>query len=151
MSKFLTLAFIGLVAFSLFRGGKGKSSVPFPNAVISEATPVQEVPAENRIRVVLFTGTEWCPACQHLDRSVIKTERWREFAANEILFEVFDIPADRSAVTDEARTMMNQYNIRAFPTMLVLDRQNEILSQQVGSGPPVENYKKWIRDHASFY
>ena len=32
-----------------------------------------------------------------------------------------------------------------------IDAQYKELSRQVGSGPPVENYKAWIRQHASYY
>jgi|GEM_PF-5396678 len=31
--------------------------------------------------------------------------------------------------------------------MLVLDSENNELSRQVGAGPPVENFKVWIRGH----
>jgi hypothetical protein len=35
--------------------------------------------------------------------------------------------------------------------MVVLDRGGKELSRQVGSGPPVENYKDWIRRHSAYY
>lgn len=121
----------------------------FPRQVISRSTPVQTVPKDQRLRVVLFTGTEWCGACQHLDQSVIATPAWKEFAAKEIQFRAFDFAADRSKVPAAYQKMAQQYNVRGFPTMVVIDENNELLSRQVGSGPPVENWKAWIRGHAS--
>jgi len=35
--------------------------------------------------------------------------------------------------------------------VLVLDENYEELSRQVGSGPPVENWKAWIRGHEKIY
>jgi len=57
---------------------------------------VKKIAKENRIKVVLFTGTNWCPACRQLDKSVISTPAWKEFVANEIRFFSFNIPSDRS-------------------------------------------------------
>lgn len=128
-------------------GGK----VKFPMTVISKATGVETVAGEDRIRVLLFTGTEWCPACQHLDQSVIGTEEWKEFAGNEIRFRGFDFPVDRSRVPENVATLAKRYKIEAWPTMLVLGPDNEEISRQVGSGAPVENYKAWIRRHRKFY
>ncbi|MCB1229190.1 MAG: thioredoxin family protein [Verrucomicrobiae bacterium] len=151
MGRFLVVIAVLALAFYVLRGRNGGGAVGFPRAVISQPTAAKSVPADNRIQVILFTGTEWCPACQQLDRSVIKTPAWQEFVAKEIQFRSFDFSADQSQVPDLYRRMASQYNVRGYPTMLVLDRNHEVLSRQVGSGPPVENWKAWIRGHEKFY
>lgn len=148
MSKLIPIVLVALIAYSLFRGNSG-GKVDFPMRVISQPTPVKTVPQDQRVRVVLFTGTEWCGACQQLDQSVISTPAWKEFAAKEIQFRAFDFAADRGKVPAAYQKMAQQYNVRGFPTMLVIDENNEVLSRQVGCGPPVENWKAWIRGHAS--
>lgn len=140
------LLLIGLVVFGIYlfaKRGAGKESMS--SVVISEPTPVQTVTADQRIRVVLFTGTEWCPACRHLDSTVIATPAWQEFADGELDFQKIDVPADRSRVTEADRALISRHGVRSYPTMVVLDRSGKELSRQVGSGPPVENYKDWIR------
>lgn len=134
----------------MFRKSSG-GEVDFPMTLMSKPTPVKSVEPSNRVKVVLFTGTEWCPACQHLDKNVINTAAWRDFAAKEIQFRSIDIPADRSRAPAYAQRLASQYGVSAYPTMLVLDQDSEVLSRQVGSGPPVENYKAWIRGHQEFY
>jgi thioredoxin-related protein len=146
------LLIIGLVILGLYLSVKrdgGKEAMS--RYVISEATPVQTVAADKRIRVILFTGTEWCPACSRLDSSVIATPAWQEFARGELSFQKVDVPADRSRVTDADRALISRHNVRGYPTMIVLDRAGKELSRQVGSGPPVENYKDWIRRHSEYY
>lgn len=150
MNKLLPIAVIAVLAFLLMKG-RSDGEVDFPMRMMTAPTPVKSVPKENRIKVVLFTGTEWCPACQQLDRGVISTPAWMEFASKEIQFRSFDFPADRSTMPASAQRMAQQYGVRAFPTMLVLSSDNEVLSKQVGSGPPTENYKAWIRGHQEFY
>ncbi len=146
------IIFLGLVAACYFglKGG-GERGVAFPRVVISTPTAVTETPATDRIRVLLFTGTEWCPACMNLESSVISTPAWKEFAAKEIRFLSVNIPADQSKAGAKDLAMLRTYGVHSFPTMLVLDSKGDELSRQVGSGAPVENYKEWIRRHASFY
>lgn len=151
MKNFLLIvALLGLAAYYLSnRHGGGK--VDFPQTVISAATPVKAVEESKKVRVLLFTGTEWCPACKALESEVISTPAWKDFAAREIQFRVFNFPADRSKVSPAMQRMAQQYGVRAFPTMLVIGPDHEEISRQVGAGPPVENYKSWIRGHERFF
>lgn len=150
MGRLLLIIVIAVVCYQILKPGQG-GKVEFPNLVISTPTPVKATPPAEKIRVILFTGTQWCPACRHLDSSVIADPAWREFAAQEIRFLSVDIPADRSAAKPNDLTMVNTYGVRAYPTMVVLDAAGKELSRQVGSGAPVENYKERIRRHAPFY
>ena len=150
MSRFLFFAFLAVLAFSIFRG-KSNGVADFPMQVIQQPTPVKSVPADQRVQVLLFTGTEWCPACMNLDKSVIRTEAWKEFTSREIQFRALDFSADRSRVPEAYNQMAKQYNVRSFPTMLVIGKDHEELSRQVGSGPPVENWKAWIRAHEKHF
>lgn len=150
MSRFLQVLAILFFAFVLFRANSG-DAVTFPQTVLSEATPAEAVPADRRIRVLLFTGTGWCGACQHLDRSVVATPAWKEFSEKEIRFRSVDLPADRSKAPPADLSLAKRFRVTGYPTMIVLDGKSEELSRQVGSGPPVENYKAWIRQHARFY
>ncbi len=146
------LLIIGLVVLGIHlyvKRESGKESMS--RFVISEATPVRTASSDQRIRVILFTGTEWCPACVHLESSVIGTPAWQEFARAELAFQKVDVPADRNRVTEADRALISRYGVRSYPTMVVLDRAGKELSRQAGSGPPVENYKDWIRRHSDYY
>jgi hypothetical protein len=57
MRRFFQLAVIGLLAYVLLgRGGGVKESMS--RIVISEPTAVRNLPYNERVRVILFTGTE---------------------------------------------------------------------------------------------
>ena len=150
MKKLIPFVLVAVLGF-FFANGKSKEQVKFPTTVISKATGVNSLPKEERIRVLLFTGTEWCPACKHLESTVMGTDEWKEFAAKEIRFRAFDFPSDRSGVPENVMHMVKRYKVEGYPTILVLGPDNEELSRQVGSGPPVENFKSWIRKHKKFY
>lgn len=147
------LLFVALLGVALYHywGRKGGGGEAMSRFVISESTPVQKVSPDKRIRVILFTGTEWCGACQQLASSVISKPGWKEFAANELVFHEIDVPVDRSRVKSTDQALISKYGVSGYPTMVVLDRTGKELSRQVGSGPPLENYKDWIRRHAKHY
>ncbi|MBL9153741.1 MAG: thioredoxin family protein [Verrucomicrobiales bacterium] len=151
MGRFLILCALGALLLSIIKGGRGGGEVDFPMIQINQVTPTSLQPENKKIRVVLFTGTEWCGACQHLDSTVIGTAAWQDFAKKELRFRVVDIPADRSKASQSDLRLAQQFGVRGYPTMVVMDAQNEELSRQVGSGAPVENYKAWIRKHSQFY
>jgi thiol:disulfide interchange protein len=146
----LILALLGLAAY-FFKNRSGGGKVDFPMTAMSATTQVKAVEESKKVRVLLFTGTEWCPACKTLESQVIATPAWKEFASREIQFRVFNFPADRSKVSAAMQRMAQQYGVRAFPTMLVIGPDHQEISRQVGSGPPVENYKAWIRSHERFF
>jgi len=160
MVRFLVVLLIAAIGYKIFfgrgseeggeAGGKagGKAGGAFPARVISEATPVREIPAEKRVRVILFTGTEWCPPCRQLDQSVISKAPWKEFAEKEILFRCVDIPRDGSRAPAGDRELVSRYGVRSFPTMVIVDRSGRELARRSGGGAPVENYKAWIRGYA---
>ena len=147
VSAILLLAGI-YFGYTKMSGGGG---VKFPMKVISNSSPAKSVPEAEQIPVILFTGTEWCPACVNLDKAVIKTDQWKEFVGKEIKFRSFDFPADQSKVPPEIAELAKNYDVTGFPTLLVLDSNHEVIGRQVGSGPPVENYKEWIRRHQELF
>jgi thioredoxin-related protein len=130
-------------AFTRNAGGGG---VAFPRYV-QDPTAVRSVPVGQRTREFLFTGTTWCGACQQLESSVISGEAWRQFSEQEILFLKYDIPADQGSAPASALSALRQYGVRAFPTMVPVDGNGNKVSEFVGSGPPTENFKGWIRDN----
>lgn len=146
MKYLFILLLLGGTIYFTFRGGSGSAS--FPMVRMTEATPVRDVPRAERQKVILFTGTSWCGACRQLDQSVISKPAWKEFADREISFTVYDISSNPSATPENVARQMQRYNIRSFPTMVIVNDRFEKVDEMVGSGPPVENYKHWIRQHS---
>lgn len=147
MTRFILIIIAGFIAYYFMSGSSG---VEFPRNKMA-ATPNRELPNNKKIRVLLFTGTEWCPACKHLNAKVISTKEWDEFAQKELFFQVLDVPRDSSKTKESDRRKIEEYGVTGLPTMIVMDAQFNEISRKSGSGPPVENYKSWIRQHAKYY
>lgn len=147
--KYLLLLLIAFAGWKFYQSKSSPDSAKeFPLHGMA-ATGVQEIPEDQRTRVVLFTGTSWCPACKRLDQEVISRPAWEEFTKKEIKFIEFDVSRNLSEQPANVQKLVQQFGIRGYPTMIIVGPNNEKLDQMVGSGPPVENYKAWIRSHAA--
>ena len=135
MRKLIPFVLVAVLGF-FFVPRKSKEQVKFPMSVISKTTGVKSVAKEERIRVLLFTGTEWCPACKHLESTVIGTDEWKEFAAKEIRFRAFDFPSDRSGVPETVQHMVKRYKIEGYPTVVLLNSKGKEFNRFYASEYP---------------
>ena len=85
MLKFLTIL---LATFLIWQVGSDFLSDPPPTP-----SPNGTVPMSERRKVILFTGSDWCPACIRLEKTVLKQKAWKDFEKNIIRMDVIDVKA----------------------------------------------------------
>ena len=96
--------------------------------------------------VILLTGTDWCPYCIDLERSVISTEEWKKFAENEVIFQTYLFGAVSRPKTGAKGDLLKRFEVEGFPTMVVVDTNGKLLGEEVGySDESVSYYTEWIR------
>lgn len=96
--------------------------------------------------MVLFTGSDWCPYCIHLEAEVFKSKEFEAFASKAVLVKL-DYPRkqDRSPEKLAANkgladlmTLKDQHQITGFPTVLWLSPDgkelNRVVSYKKGTG-----------------
>lgn len=93
---------------------------------------------ENRCVLLLFTGSDWCPACRTLKQNVLESEKFRSFAEKELLPVWIDFP--RQARQEPAIRKANEQLLdkilgenAAFPTTVLLNPKGKILGKIVGA------------------
>ena len=145
MAKFVKIALILVV---LLGGLKVLGVGPFADADADRSLDALMTRASNESKdkiVVLLTGTEWCPYCMDMDRAVIKTPEWQEYARNEIVFESYEYPAMSRPKSGVKGQMLAKFNVEGFPTMVVLDKFGKVLDKQAGyDGKSTEQMTDWI-------
>ena len=91
--------------------------------------------AENKLVLMDFTGSDWCPPCKKLKKDVFSSEEFATFAkANLVLVEV-DFPRTKkqSAELKKANEALStKYNIEAYPTVIVLSPEGKQLIKETG-------------------
>lgn len=87
-----------------------------------------------------FTGSDWCGWCVKLKREVFDQPEFQAWALKNIVLVELDFPK-RTEQPDELRQqnqrLQQQYGVRAFPTILILDADGNRIGQlgYVAGGP----------------
>ncbi len=82
----------------------------------------------NKLMLVNFTGSDWCPPCMMLDREVFATREFKTFAAEHFVLLKADFPRrtpQSDALKKQNQQLAEAYSISGFPTILLLDHEGE--------------------------
>lgn len=88
----------------------------------------QKTAAEtNKDLFLEFTGSDWCPPCQMLNREVFSKEEFLTAAAEHFVLVKLDFPKDKSGLTEAIQKqndeLSEKYGIEGFPTVVLTDAQ----------------------------
>ena len=84
--------------------------------------------AEKKPILALFTGSDWCPPCQNLEKNILLQPAFKDFAKKHLVTLFLDYP--REAKLDETVKKQNdslakKFSIEAYPTILILSADGE--------------------------
>jgi thioredoxin-related protein len=94
--------------------------------------------AQNKLVLLHFTGSDWCPYCQVLDKEVIDQQGFKDFADKNYVGVTVDFPHDKAqteAVKQQNDALAKQYNVDGFPTLVVITPDGKELGRQTGYDP----------------
>jgi len=102
------------------------------NAALSQAK------AENKLVLLHFTGSDWCPYCQLLDKEVLDRPSFQSFVDKHYVGVTVDFP-QRTVLSDAVRQqndmLQSQFNVEGFPTLLVVTPDGKELGRMDGYAP----------------
>jgi thioredoxin-related protein len=91
--------------------------------------------AENKLVLMDFTGSDWCPSCEMLDAEVFGQPEFIAYAkTNFVLLEV-DFPIHKEQLAELKRAnkaLSKQYKIEAYPTLVLIRPEGTIAWMRVG-------------------
>jgi len=104
---------------------------------------------EKKPLMALFTGSDWCPPCQKLEKNILLQPAFKEFAEKHLVLLFLDYP--REAKQDENLKKQNdslakKFSIEGYPTIHILspDGKKSVWST-VGYAPLfLENLKEAV-------
>ncbi len=106
---------------------------------------VAKAKAENKTLLLNFTGSDWCGWCVRLKREVFSQEAFIDYADENLVLVTLDFPKRKQlseAEQKQNRDLANKHGIRGFPTILLLDaEQNVLLNTGYRQGGPEEYVK----------
>ena len=100
--------------------------------------------------LVVFTGSDWCPHCRTLEKNVLDTPTFRDWAAGRLVLLVIDLPQHgiSDAVRAERSKVCIRYGVRNFPAVLVLGPDGAKLGEK--RGYQGQSAASWVADMAQY-
>lgn len=109
---------------------------------------LKKAATENRLVLLEFTGSDWCPPCKKQAQDVFAQPAFEEFAKANLMPVKIDFPrrSEQSPETQAAnQALAKKYNVDGFPTLILLDSKGGELAREVGyGGGGVEAFIEWV-------
>jgi len=104
----------------------------------------EKAKAENKLVLVDFTGSDWCPPCKALSKNVFSSPEFSEFAKKNLVLVEVDFPRKKEQTEQVKKTnreLAKKHEIDGYPTVLVFDSNGKQLDKKVGySGASAKDY-----------
>ncbi|MCE2982434.1 MAG: thioredoxin family protein [Parachlamydia sp.] len=155
MKKLFQTLFLGLGFLPLALVSQPIGQMQQQNAGVNWLThypeAVKQSQSSGKPIVVLFTGTNWCPACMKLEKEVLKKPEFAGAVGSRFIFLKAEFP-DSSAESVQASpyySLLERYNIETFPTLVIIDAKGQRLNT-VGyqAGGPSHYINKMMQMHS---
>ncbi|HEY5912539.1 MAG TPA: thioredoxin family protein [Verrucomicrobiae bacterium] len=81
--------------------------------------------AENKLVMMDFTGSDWCPWCIKLDKEVFSTPEFVKYAEKNLVPMLVDFPRKKQQSAELKRAnqqLEKKYKIEGYPTVIVLNK-----------------------------
>ncbi|MDD4933357.1 MAG: thioredoxin family protein [Methylacidiphilaceae bacterium] len=89
---------------------------------------LKEAKAQKKLVLANFTGSDWCPWCQKLQREVFSTPEFQQYAKQHLVLLEVDFPQRKpqtEALKQQNKDLADRYHVDAFPTLLLLDPEGQ--------------------------
>jgi protein disulfide-isomerase len=78
--------------------------------------------------LLLFTGSDWCGWCIRLEREILDTDTFRQYAGENLVLIKLDFPRSIQQTQEVKRqnaTLQSKYGIEGYPTVVVVNDSGE--------------------------
>jgi thioredoxin-related protein len=125
MRKITSFLFLAAVALNL-HAAEGKWLTDLEAAK-------QQAQKENKVILMDFTGSDWCPPCKALKKNVFNGSEFAEYAEKKLVLMELDFPNDKSKITKEVAAsnekLSKKFDIKSYPTIILLDKDGKELGR----------------------
>ena len=129
LSRFLACALALVLAASAVRAAEWTEDY---------AGALAQAKKEHKMVLLNFTGSDWCPWCQRIDKEVLDTQKFKDFADQNLILVRLDYPREHpqaDAIKAQNASLQDKYGIEAFPMLIVLSPTGKVVFTQEGYKP----------------
>jgi thioredoxin-related protein len=87
------------------------------------AKALAQAKAEKKMVLVDFTGSDWCPWCQKLDKEVFAEPKFQDYAKKNLILVTVDFPQGKEQSAElkkQNADLQDKFAIQGYPTVVVL-------------------------------
>jgi len=86
--------------------------------------------ANDKLILADFTGSDWCGWCVKLKKEVFSDPKFKAWAKGRVILLELDYPRRKrqsASLKAQNQQLARKYQIRGFPTILVIDKSEKVL------------------------
>jgi len=91
--------------------------------------------SEHKLVLMDFTGSDWCPPCKALHKTVFSSQDFADYAKTNLVLVLVDFP-NAKPQTEELKkanqALSDKFKVEGYPTVIVLDGNGNQLSKELG-------------------
>ena len=91
--------------------------------------------ASNKNVLLDFTGSDWCPWCIRMEKEVLSTPQFKDYAGKNLVLMLVDFPQTKQLpqdVQDQNNTLQTKYGVDGYPYFILVDSGGNVLGRQEG-------------------
>lgn len=101
----------------------------------------QEGRARKMPLLMVFSGSDWCRPCIHLERNVLNKRSFIAEASRKYILFKADFPRGRTLgqqLESQNKSLAGRYSVYSYPTVIVLDAASgRVLARETGFPPGI--------------
>jgi thioredoxin-related protein len=113
---------IASFAFFVFLSGVAHSAEAWQTSI---EKAVEEAKKTDKAVLVKFTGSDWCPPCKAIQKSVFSQESFNDEVKKKFVLCVIDSPNSNEELTQKNKSVLEKFEISGFPTVVLLDKESK--------------------------
>lgn len=138
-------ALLVLLAGSLNLQGAGKDWLTDYQAAIEKAR------AEQKIVLIEFHGSDWCPPCKRLNNEVLSQKAFKDLAGESLVLVDADFPRRSelpAAQREHNEQLARKFGAQYFPTVVLVNPEGQVLDKLVGfPRGGLDGFLNFIKEH----
>ena len=112
---------------------------PTPEWFVNYGPAETKARQEKRSMFILCTGADWCPPCKRLDKEVLRSEEFKEYAAKNLVLLYLNFPRRTPQPADQVKhnqDIRRKFGFRgSVPSYLLMDPDGQIIRRRTGYLP----------------
>ncbi len=94
---------------------------------------LKKAKAQNKLVLIEFTGSDWCPPCMMMAKKVFSKKAFLEGVKKDFVIVKLDMPNSNADLKKANGELMKKYKVRGVPTVLLFDAEGKEFSRFVAS------------------